>query len=180
MIGADKGDGKTLGPKSARATHSVQIGICITWKVIVDCKIDTLDIDSSTEDIGSNADALVELLELLIAFDATDIRLDSTCFELPSHVPLFLAHTGMHSNAREIALPEQLVQFCSPNGALYENDDLIKLQRIKQITELPILFPFAQFDVVLLKTVKCKLGLIINVNLERILHEFLANRTNFL
>lgn len=79
MIGADKGDGKTLGPKSARATHSVQIRICITWKVIVDCKIDTLNIDSPTEDIGSNADALIELFELLIAFDTTDVRFDSTC-----------------------------------------------------------------------------------------------------
>lgn len=159
----------------------MQIRICIAWKVIIDSQINTFDINSPTENIGSDTDALVELLELLVAFDTADIRCDLTSFKnMTVHIPLFLAHAGVYSNARKVAFPQQFIQFCSSNGTFHEDDDLIKLQRIKQVTELSIFFPFAEFDIVLLKTMECKLGLIINVNLERILHELLADRTNIL
>ena len=47
----------------------MKIGISIAWKIIVDGQVDTLDIDTTSKDIGGNTDTLVELLELLVALD---------------------------------------------------------------------------------------------------------------
>jgi hypothetical protein len=69
VLVADKGDGETLGSETAGTTDTVQVGVGVGGEVVVDGQIDTLDIDTTTEDVGGNADALVELLELLVAFD---------------------------------------------------------------------------------------------------------------
>lgn len=66
---ADEGDGQTLGTKTTGTTDTVQVGIGITWHVVIDSQVDTLDVNTTTEDVSSNADALVELLELLITLD---------------------------------------------------------------------------------------------------------------
>ena len=47
----------------------MQIRVSVSGHVIVDGQIDTLDVNTATEDIGGDADALVELFELLVAFD---------------------------------------------------------------------------------------------------------------
>jgi len=47
----------------------MKVGISIGRKVVVDGKIDFLDIDATAEDICSDADTLVEILELFVAFD---------------------------------------------------------------------------------------------------------------
>lgn len=51
----------------------MEIGISISGQIIVDCQVDTLDIDTTSEDIGSNTDSLVELLELLVSADTVDM-----------------------------------------------------------------------------------------------------------
>ena len=86
----------------------------------------------------------------------------------------------MHCDTREVALSEQLVQFRGSNRALDEDDDLVELECVKQIVELSILLRLAELDVVLLQPVQGKLGLIVDVDLQRVLHEFLADRTNLL
>jgi len=45
----------------------VRVGVC--WKIVIDGEIDLLDINTATKDIGCNTDALVEVFELLVAFD---------------------------------------------------------------------------------------------------------------
>jgi hypothetical protein len=47
----------------------VQIRIGISRQVVVDSQVDTLNINTTTENIGGNTDTLVELLKLLVAFD---------------------------------------------------------------------------------------------------------------
>ena len=47
----------------------MEVGVSITWEIIVDGQVNTLDIDTTTEDVRGNADTLVELLEFLIALD---------------------------------------------------------------------------------------------------------------
>ena len=47
----------------------MQVRIRLSWQVVVDSKIDPLDVDTTSEYISSNADTLVEFLELLVAFD---------------------------------------------------------------------------------------------------------------
>lgn len=66
---ADEGDGKTLGTETAGTTNAVQVRIGISRHVVVDGQVDTLNIDTTTEDVSGNADTLVELLELLVPTD---------------------------------------------------------------------------------------------------------------
>lgn len=69
LLLADEGNGQTLGTETAGTTDTVQVGIGISRHVVVDGQVDTLDIDTTTEDVGGNADSLVELLELLVPTD---------------------------------------------------------------------------------------------------------------
>jgi hypothetical protein len=69
ILVADEGDGETLGSETTGTTDTVQVGVGIGGKVVVDGQVDTLDIDTTTEDVSGNANALVELLELLVALD---------------------------------------------------------------------------------------------------------------
>lgn len=96
------------------------------------------------------------------------------------NLPLLLADTRMYSNAGEVALAKDLVQLGGPKSTLNENDDLIELKCIEEIVQLSILLPFAKLDEILLKTVQCKFGLIIHIDLEWVSHEFLADGSDFL
>jgi hypothetical protein len=47
----------------------MEVRVRITWKIVVDGQVDTLNIDTTTEDISGNADTLIELLEFLVTLD---------------------------------------------------------------------------------------------------------------
>lgn len=79
MLAADEGDTETLGTETTSTTDTVKVGVGVTRKIVVDGKVDTLDIDTTTEDVGSNTDTLVELLELLVTLD-TAMKSVSVCF----------------------------------------------------------------------------------------------------
>lgn len=81
----------------------------------------------------------------------------------------------MYSNGREVALAQQLVQLSGTERRLDEDDDLIILELIEEVIELAILLSLSKLEVVLLQSMKCKLGFVINVDLERVLHELLAD-----
>jgi len=66
LISGDERDGETLGTETAGTTDAVQVGVRISRQVVVDGKVDALNVDTATEDVSGNADALVELLELLV------------------------------------------------------------------------------------------------------------------
>lgn len=68
-LGTDKGDGETLGTETTGTTDAVKIGVGIGRQIIVDGQVDTLNINTTTEDISGNANTLVELLELLVTLD---------------------------------------------------------------------------------------------------------------
>lgn len=86
----------------------------------------------------------------------------------------------MNGYTWKVALAEQLVQLGGSKCALDKNDHLVKLQAIQQLVKLSVLFRLAELDVVLLKTVQGELGFIIYVDLEWILHEFLADWSDVL
>ena len=54
----------------------MKVRVSVAGEIIVDGQVDTLDINTTTEDIGGHADSLVELLELLIALDTVYIWSD--------------------------------------------------------------------------------------------------------
>ena len=76
LLRADKGDGKTLGTETTSTTHAVEVRVSVSGQIVVDGQVDTLNIDTTAEDIGGNADALVELLELLVPADTTRMSVD--------------------------------------------------------------------------------------------------------
>lgn len=47
----------------------MEIRVSITWEIIVDRQVNTLNINTTAEDVGGNANTLVEFLEFLIPFD---------------------------------------------------------------------------------------------------------------
>lgn len=94
--------------------------------------------------------------------------------------PLFLADTRVNCDRWEVTLAEELVELSGAQGALNKDDDLVKLHIVKKLIELAVLLLLIKLDVVLLKTVQGKLGVVINVNLKRVLHELLADRADFL
>lgn len=68
-ISADERNRQTLGTESTSTADTVKVRIGIGGKIVVNCQVDTLNIDTTAEDISGNTDALVEVLELLVAFD---------------------------------------------------------------------------------------------------------------
>lgn len=86
----------------------------------------------------------------------------------------------MDSNTGEVALPQKLVQLVGTESAFDKDNDLVELQGVKKVTEFAIFLLFAQLDVVLLETVESELCVVVNVHLEGITHELLANRSDFL
>lgn len=93
--------------------------------------------------------------------------------------PFFLADTGVDGDAGEVAFAKYFVQLGGSESALDEDDNLIELECVEEIIQLAVLLPFAKLDKVLLEAVKCELGLVVNVDLERVAHEFLADGSNF-
>ena len=73
----------------------------------VDDNVDTLDIDTTAEEVRRHHDALLELLELLIAPDA-----------------LLLVQRGMDCDGGEVALAEELIQRNGALDTLHEDDNL--------------------------------------------------------
>lgn len=158
----------------------MQVGIGIGGKIVVDGQVDTLDINTTAEDISGDADTLVELLELLVTLDTRGLSAMSRRVSCQRNLPLLLADTGVDSDTGEVALAQELVELVGTLGALNEDDDLVELQVVQQVVQLAVLLLLAELDVVLLETVKGELGVVIHIDLERVAHELLADRANFL
>ena len=70
LIVADEGDGQTFGTETASTTDTVKVGAGIAGQIVVNGQVDTLDIDTTAEDVGGHTDSLLELLELLVTSDS--------------------------------------------------------------------------------------------------------------
>jgi len=52
----------------------MKVRISIDWQVIVDSQVDTLNIDTSAENVGRNTDTLAKFLEFFESFDTVKTR----------------------------------------------------------------------------------------------------------
>ncbi len=91
------------------------------------------------------------------------------------NAPLLLADARVHGDAGKVAFSEQLVKFSGAQRAFDEDDDLVELERVKELIQLPVFLRLAQLDVVLLQAVQRELRVVIDSDGEWILHEFFAN-----
>jgi hypothetical protein len=163
LLRADEADCHTLGTETTGTTDTMEVAVGIGGQVVVDGQVDTLDIDTTTEDVGGDANTLLEILELLVALDT-----------------LLLADTGVHGDGREVALAEELVELGAAEGRLDKDDDLVVLQLVKKVVEFAVLLGLSKLDIVLLETVKGEFRLFLLNVLAGVAHEFPADRKNFL
>lgn len=95
-------------------------------------------------------------------------------------LPLLLADTRVNCDTGEVALAQQLVQLVGTLSALDEDDNLVELEVVQKLIQLAVLLLFVELDVVLLQAVEGELGIIIDIDLQRVAHELLADGTNLL
>lgn len=86
----------------------------------------------------------------------------------------------MNGHRRERTLDEEAIQSVSPGGRLDKDDYLVELKCVKQVYQLSVLLIFLHLAEKLLQTVKRQSCLIVNRDLERLLHELLARQSNLL
>lgn len=68
---ADERDRETLGTETACTTDAVKVRIRINRQIIVDGKVNSLNINTTPQHIRCNADTLFELFKFLEPFDTT-------------------------------------------------------------------------------------------------------------
>jgi hypothetical protein len=66
---ADERNTQPFRAEATGATDAVEIRVGIGWQIVVDGKVDALNVDATTKDIGGDANPLVEFLEFFVAFD---------------------------------------------------------------------------------------------------------------
>lgn len=93
-------------------------------------------------------------------------------------LPLFLTHTRVNRDAGKVTFAKKFIQLGGPEGTFDENDNLVELQRVKQLVELPVFLRLAQLHVVLLQAMQRQFGLVVDVDLKGVLHELFANWPN--
>ena len=86
----------------------------------------------------------------------------------------------MNCDGGEVALPQKLVKLGGAQGRLDKDDDLVELQFVKKLVELPVLLALLHLGVVLLETMKSELRILIDIVLRGVLHELLADGLDFI
>ena len=84
LLGGNKTYGKTLGAKSTRSTNSVQVLVTRIRHIVVKNYVDPLDVNTTSQNIGSNHNPRFEgfeLFELLDAFFLGHSAVATYCWE---------------------------------------------------------------------------------------------------
>merc|ERR1719231_2246810 len=87
---------------------------------------------------------------------------------------LLLLERRVHGDGGEAALAKELVELDRTLHRPDKDDDLVELERVKQVAELAILLSLRQLDVVLLQPVQRELR-IVHQDLYGLVHELLAD-----
>lgn len=122
------GNGETFGTETASTTKTetefefvtrktmnspdtVEIAVCIRRAVVVDDDVDTLNIDTTAEDVSRHEDTLLEGLECRVAVDTENLHISGSVrvTNAPINSPLLLSQTGVDADRREIARNEEFV-----------------------------------------------------------------------
>lgn len=177
---ANERDTETLGSETTGTTDTVEVRVSLVGHIIVNGDVDTLNINTTTEDISGHTDTGLEVLELLVALDTSLLSAQRSCTLIEGYLPLLLTNTRVNRSTGEVALAQKLVKLCATQSRANEDDNLVELQLVKKVIELPVLLALIELHVVLLQTVQSQLLLVIDVDFERVLHELLAGLADLL
>jgi hypothetical protein len=150
----------------------MQVTVRLAGTVIVDNNVDTLNVDSTTEDIRRHQDALLESLESRVARD-TERRIraehssttDSITYRSDISRPEWMLMLGkLHDTSslsssmqRETDLTKMTtweIQIRLTCRKYREPVYLVELERIQKLVELSVLLDFFELDEVLLQAVQ--------------------------
>ena len=104
----------------------MEITVGIVRAIVVDYNVYTLHIDTTTENVGSDKNTLLECLEGGVTRDTLRNHVEK--FELDilhrkSDSPLLLGEARVNGDGREVARNKELVQLnCTRNGLDKDND----------------------------------------------------------
>ena len=163
LVGAHEGDSETLGTEPARAAHSVQVRVGVTWHIEVEHDVDLLDVDTAAEQLRRHKNAIPELLEALIDLDS-----------------LFEGHAAVDGLGGDGVLVEHFVQLDGVVHLADKDDHLVELQLVNEVHQLADLVALVQADVVLAQTVQRQLALVFDEDLGWIAHELAAGKLDLI
>lgn len=85
-----------------------------------------------------------------------------------NNLPLRLGKGRVDTDGGEVALLEEGVELGGTGNRLDEDTNLVELQVVEEVVQLAVLLLLLELEVVLLKTVKRELGLVVDVDLKRL------------
>lgn len=136
----------------------MQVGVGVTRHVVIENDVDLLDIDSTTENLSGDKDSVLEFLEAIVDLDA-----------------LLLGEVTVHGLGGEGLLVEDLSQLDGVGNSLNEDDHLVEVQGVNQVSQLSVLLVLVELHVVLLESVESEFALVLNEHFRRVAHELLAS-----
>jgi len=163
LLVGDKRDCETLGTKSTGSRNSMQVGVGVFGHIVVEHDVHSLDIHTTTEKVGGDEDTSLEIFE-----------------ELVSLKTFFLIHGSVNIDGGEVLFLEERGERDAPLHGLDEDNDLVEFERVEQIEKLSVLLVLLDLDIMLLETVEGQLGFVVDEDFHGILHEFFADRSDFL
>jgi len=72
----------------------------------------------------------------------------------------------VNGDGGEVALNEEVVELAGAGHGLDEDDNLVELEGVEEVAELPVLLVLGELDKVLLQAVEGELLLVINQDLQ--------------
>jgi len=162
IFGADETDGKTFGTESTGSCYSMEISIRVLWHIVVKNDVNSLNIDTSSKKIGGNQDSSLKVFELAVPLQS-----------------LFLVHASVDIDGWKVLVLEELVQSNTSLNRFDEDNDLVEFEGVQEVEQFSVLFLFLEVDKVLSETVKGELGVVVNVYFHWVVHEFLADWSDF-
>jgi hypothetical protein len=136
----------------------MEVSIGVSRHVIVENNVDFLNIDSTSEDLSSNKNAVLEFLEAIVDLDA-----------------LLLSEVTVHSLRRKSLFVEDFSQLNSVRNSLHKDDNLIEVKSIDEVSQLSILLVLIKLHVVLLKSMESEFRLVLNKHFSGVTHELFAS-----
>lgn len=127
----------------------MEVRVSVSGGIVVDDDVDTLDVDTTTKDVGGDEDTLLEGLELL-----------------ETRNTLWLGKGRVDADGGEVALLEKGVELGCALDRLDKDTDLVELEVVEEVVELAVLLAFLELEVVLLETMEGELGLVVDVDFQ--------------
>ncbi len=176
VVVGHKGNGQTLGAEATCTSYTVQVRVRVFRHVVVDDNVDALNVHAAAKDVGGAQNALLKLLERLVALEAigfeggggrgrrSEVR--NVFTSPPQFSPILLRHAAVNANGGECLLDKQTAQGLAAAHVLQEDDDLVEFQSIQQVQQLLVLLLLGQVAVKLLEAVQRQLGIVVDIDLH--------------